>query len=145
MTIEARDYIIDNYPTGDLDEMVLHLKSLGTRINKTSTLRVLASMLGVRRECDLKVEMRRQSVLKKYQRDRERIALGLPPLTKKIKPYKVTKTQYRLRRFYKLLGYVLTKDNMFEIGICKDTRRSKTLEQKGNSLGFSFYGCTDNS
>lgn len=145
MTKEARNYIIDNYATGDLDAMIQHLNTLGTRIKKKSSLRAIAYMLGVRRECDLKVETRRQTVLKRYQCDRERIAAGLPPLTKKIKPYKVSKEQYRMRRFYKLLGYVLTKDNMFSVGINKDTRRSRDLEHKGNTIGFSFYGCTDNT
>lgn len=145
MTKEAIDYIIDNYATGNLDEMILHLQSLGTRIRKKSSLRCLASMLGVQREDNIKYEQRRNTVIKRYQLDRERIAAGLPPLTKKIKPYKISKEQYRMRRFYKLLGYVLSKDNMFAVGICKDTRRSKPLEQKGTSIGFSFYGCASNS
>lgn len=145
MTKEVKKYIIDNYPTGDLDEMILQLKALGARIKKKSSLRAVANMLGVRRKCDKKVESRRQSILKRYQYDRERIALGLPPMTKKIKPYKVTNEQYRMRRFYRVLGYVLTKDDMFSIGINKETSRCKVLEQKGSSIGFSFYGCTDNS
>lgn len=145
MTKEARDYIIDNYATGNLDEMVLHLQSLGARINKKSSLRCLASMLGVQRQDNIKYEQRRLTVIKRYQADRERVAAGLPPLTKKIKPYKITKAQYRMRRLYKLLGYVLTKDNMFSVGICKGTRRNNSLEQKGTSIGFSFYGCAGNS
>lgn len=144
MTEEAKNYIIKNYPTGDYDKMIADLQMLGMRISKKSSLQVMANTLGVIRDKKIRFETRRKSVLKAYQNDRERVAAGLPPITKKIKPYKMTWEQYDFRRFLRVLGYVLTRSDIFSIGINHQTTRSETLEQKGISLGFNFYGCTDN-
>lgn len=145
MKEEIIQYIAETYPNGDLDAMIRHLNRIGAKINNKSMLRSVASILGVKRSKEATKRLRSNSLLRLYQADRERIKQGKAPITKKIKPIRITSRQYNMRQILNIFGYVLTKKEMLTVGYNDSTARDMTLEQKCKKLGFVFYGCTDNS